>query len=400
MNKFIKTIEEEATLFFDCEVVRRSKELDINSKEFELFQRKIRDKQTDRYLPDEEVLEEYKKRGALKMCYSTIVSIGVGFINKGKVYIKAIDGEEEDIIKEFCKIASQFKYLAGSNIIKFDLPLVVNNGYRYFDVSDHLPDQFITSDKKPWQLENICDLQNLFTGTHYSASSLDEMCYHFGLPSSKTDIDGAKVSEEFWENGVEKINNYVKGDVFSCVNLFKKMRFEDTFETYIDKNTGEEVFFGQDLTIFQRLMKTGVLSEAIKNEFKSILSESDDNELEKASKLIKAHYLIPKGAKKENKRREDEVDELIQEISNANYERRSDVNRLKELAETGELTDGIKSWITKKISNHSPSKEELEDLYLIIRGAYVQTDFENKREDSKKRILEKEKEIKTLLNIK
>lgn len=325
MNKFLKGIDQESILFFDCEIARRSKELDVDSKQFELFQRKIRNKDTDELLPKAEVVEQYNKKGALRMCYSTIVSIGLAFIKGGEVHMKSIEGTEEEIIRQFCKIASSFDYICGSNVIPFDCPLLINNGYRYFDVAEHLPDRFNTSNRKIWELKSILDLQFIFQGSHYSPSSLDEMCYHFGLPSPKTDIDGSKISDEYWENGTEKISKYVKGDVFACVNLFKKMRFEKPFYSYIDKNE----LLQEEITIFQRLMKSGILSEEIKNEFREILSESDDNELQKASVLIKAHYSIPKGGKKENKKREEEVDDLIQEISNANYEKyRSESERI------------------------------------------------------------------------
>ena len=39
MNQSLKKVNEERVLFFDCEVVRRSKELDINSREFDFFQK-------------------------------------------------------------------------------------------------------------------------------------------------------------------------------------------------------------------------------------------------------------------------------------------------------------------------------------------------------------------------
>jgi hypothetical protein len=45
MNKTLKLINEESVLFFDIEVVRKNKELDLNSKEFELFQKKTRNKE-------------------------------------------------------------------------------------------------------------------------------------------------------------------------------------------------------------------------------------------------------------------------------------------------------------------------------------------------------------------
>ena len=236
MNQTIKKVNQESILFFDLEDVRRTKEIDVNSKEYELFKKKTRDRETDEYLSEEEVIEQYNKRAALKMCYTKIVSIGVGFIKGNEVHIKSLEGTEEEIIKQFCNIAKSFDYLCGSNIIAFDLPMIVNNGYRYFDVCEVLPDRYITSGKKQWNLDKILDLQEIFKGTHYVPSSLDEMCYHFNIPSPKTDMDGSMVSEEYWNNGVEKINEYVKLDVFACINLFRKMRFQEHYLDFIDKN--------------------------------------------------------------------------------------------------------------------------------------------------------------------
>ncbi len=237
MNRTLKLINEESVLFFDIEVVRKNKELDLNSKEFELFQKKTRNKETDQYLPDNEVVEEYKKKAALKMCYMKVVTIGVGFIKKGELHVKALVGEEQDVLKEFCSIANSFDYVCGANILAYDLPVVSVQGAKYFDVTEHLVDRFITNAKKSWHLDRVIDLMEIFRGTHYANSTVDEMCYHFDIPSPKSDLDGSMVSEEYWTNGVEKIATYVKQDVLANANLFKRMRFEPIFDGFIDKNT-------------------------------------------------------------------------------------------------------------------------------------------------------------------
>lgn len=283
MNQTLKKVDQERVLFMDIEDVRRLKELDINSREFELFRKKTRNRETDEYLPNDEVIIEYNKKAALKMCYTKIVSIGVGFIKDGEVHIKALEGTEEEIIKQFCTIAQSFDYVCGSNHIAFDMPMLVNNGYRYFDVCEVLPDRFITSGKKQWNLDRLLDLQEIFKGTHYYASSLDEMCYHFDLPSSKSDIDGSMVSEEYWNNGVDKINTYVKGDVFACINLFKKMRFEKPFDSFIDKNVSAEEIKTVEIPLLQKIYNTGTISEANKEEINNILSK---NKLTKKEKEI------------------------------------------------------------------------------------------------------------------
>lgn len=284
MNQILKRVDQEKILFMDIEDVRRVKELDINSREFELFRKKTRNRETDEYLPNDEVIEEYGKKAALKMCYTKIVCIGVGFIKDSEVHIKSLEGSEEEIIKQFCTIAQSFDYICGSNQIAFDMPMIVNNGYRYFDVCEVLPDRFITSGKKQWNLDRLLDLQEIFKGTHYYASSLDEMCYHFDLQSPKSDLDGSQVSDEYWENGVEKISKYVKQDVFACINLFKKMRFEQPFEMFIDKNKNTTVeSFVEEQSLLQKIYTSGKFTEETKKQVKEILKK---NKLSKKEKDI------------------------------------------------------------------------------------------------------------------
>lgn len=308
MNQTIKKINQERVLFFDIEDVRRSEELDINSREFNLFQKKTRNKDTDELLPDNEVVEEYKKRAALKMCYTKIITIGVGFIKDGEVHIKSIEGSEEEVIKQFCTIAQSFDYVAGSNIIAFDIPMLINNGYRYFDVCEILPDRFVTSGKKPWNLDRIIDLQEVFKGTHYSSSSLDEMCYHFNLPSPKADIDGSEVSEVYYSEGVERISKYVKQDVFACVNLFKKMRFEMPFVNFLDKNEAKQIeSFVEDSPLLIKLYNTKQFNDEVKTDLsgKKILKKDKPT----VEKLVLAAYLEQIGVMDTNKKELNQINE-------------------------------------------------------------------------------------------
>jgi len=321
MNQTFKRINEERVLFFDLEVARKSKELDVNSKEFELYQKKIRNKETEELLPDLEVVEEYRKKAALKMGYTKIVSIGVGFIKGEELHIKALEGTEEELIEQFCKIANSFDYVCGVNILGYDLPITVNNGMKYFDMTEILSDRFITSGKKPWNLDRVLDLMDIFKGTHYSNSSLDELCFHFGIDSPKSDLDGSKVSEEYWTNGVVKINKYVKQDVFASVNLFKKMRFEIPFESFVDKNnTTQTEPLIQQLPILEKLHQTKQFNQEVKTYLNNLKIAKKDKETVK--KLVLAHYLekveVTSQNKKElqeiNKSRTNEVNEFFKTL--------------------------------------------------------------------------------------
>lgn len=74
---------------------------------------------------------------------------------------------------------------------------------------------------------------------------------------------------------------------------------------------------------------------------------------------------------------------------------------LKELYHANSLTPEIKGGLANKIfgNRKKPTKKELQDLYTIIRGVYVRTDFTNKDQDSKSVVEQKEKEIRELLGL-
>lgn len=270
MNTSFKKINIEDVLFFDIECVRKNKELDENSKEFELYRKKIRDRNTDELPTIEHTKDHYRKQGALRFGYNKIVTIGVGYVRAGEVYIKALVGTEEEILKQFFNITKTFKYISGFNIMYFDIPLCILNASQYFDVTEYLPECFNTVLKKSWNLDKIIDLIDV-KGTHYANMSLDEMLYHFGLDSSKTDIDGSQVSEAWYQGHEEKVIEYVKQDVFQTVNLFSKMQFKQAYEDYIDRS-GTETKKAPSNPL-EDLYKSDYLSDKIKAELKEILEK-------------------------------------------------------------------------------------------------------------------------------
>lgn len=285
MNNKIQKINEEKILFFDAEVVRRTDKPEVGSKEFKLFQKKTRNINTDEYLIDEEVLEEYQKRAALKMCYGKVVTIGVGFIKDGIPYIKDISGEEDEVIKKFCEIASQFAYISGANIIGYDLPVITNYGWRYFNMTELLPDRFVVNGKKPWNMDKTIDLMDCFKGTHYYNSSVEEICYHFNIPTPKDDISGAEVSEVYWNGDRERIYTYVKKDVFANINIFRKMQGKDIFEDFVDRNEPKQ----EPLPVLKRIRNFDEITPDIEKELLEILSgKVEEKELIYIEELLKA----------------------------------------------------------------------------------------------------------------
>jgi len=313
MNKDFQKINEEQVLFFDCEMVRRSKELEVDSEEYTLYQKKTRNRDTDEFLTDEELIAHYNKWAALKMGYNKIVTIGVGFIKDGVPYIKDISGEEKDVIKQFCDIANQFDYVCGANIQAFDLPVLLNNGWRYYNMTEKIKDSFITNGKRPWNLSKTLDLMEQFKGTHYSNSFVEEICYHFGIPTPKDDISGAQVSQTYYYGDKERIYKYVKKDVLANINIFKKMRGQDIFEDFVDRGDKK---IEDNRTVLEKIYQEDNLTEEYKEEIEKLIGKKKLTKKEKENlKDILLSVYQQKGDKKAIKlEKEEEVKQFINNL--------------------------------------------------------------------------------------
>ena len=125
MNNKVRRQDLEKLLFLDIETVRRNKELEINSKEYDLYAWKLRDKETSKLPPSNEVLEHYKLNGALYPEFNKIICITIGFIKGNTLHLKSLTGEQKEIIEQFYGILNSTGFIpCGHNIIQFDLPTI------------------------------------------------------------------------------------------------------------------------------------------------------------------------------------------------------------------------------------------------------------------------------------
>ena len=237
MNVLLRSFDPETLLFYDIETVRMNEELDVNSREFEMFQYKHRVKTTGELLEEGEVVETYRKNAALSPVYGKIVCISMAFIKGDKCYYKSLVGEEKDIIDSFMTAVEKMKpSLVGYNNLRFDGPFLRMRAQAI--EAKLIPDKVNDSSRKPWELEkDVVDLMEHIRGCFMNPLSLDEACYLFGVESPKSDIGGAQVSDVFYNGEIERIARYCNGDVVACVKLFLKLTGRDNLVTeYIDKS--------------------------------------------------------------------------------------------------------------------------------------------------------------------
>jgi hypothetical protein len=313
MNSKFQKINIEDVLFFDAEVVRKNKELEIDSLEYQLYQKKTRNRETDEFLTDEELQEDYKKRAALKIGYNKIVTIGVGFVKNNTPYIKSIEGTEEEVIKIFCELTQQFKYVCGANILAYDLPMIINNGWKYFNVVQVLPDQFLTSGKKQWNLDMVIDLMETFKGTHYYNSSVEEICYHFDIPTPKDDISGAEVSETYYNEGIGRISTYVKKDVLANINIFLKMQGKDIYTEFVDRS---DIQIVDERTVLEKLYATNQLTDNLKKDIEKLTQKKKLTATDKKNlvKILLSVYQTKGDKVAVKKEKQTEVEEFIKTL--------------------------------------------------------------------------------------
>lgn len=230
MNQAIKNLKYENLIFFDLEMASQYKDLRENERMLEVFRYKKRDKATCELPSIEDTLELYNKEAALSPIYGRIVSASLGIIVKDKIRIISYKGTEQEIITGILDTLSKSKSrnIVGVNSNGFDLPYL-RKRHNILGMGDY-PEWLNDVGKKPWELTFI-DLMTLFKGSGFITDSLDEMCMAYGVPSPKlTGVKGSEVSKAFWDGRIDDIVKYDEADVFSTINLFRKMRGEELAE--------------------------------------------------------------------------------------------------------------------------------------------------------------------------
>ena len=314
MNQKIKNLDIEKILFWDLESVRANKELVPDSEEYNLYEHKTRNKETDEVLPQAEVIELYRKKAALDRTYNKIVCISMAYIAGGKINVKSITGSQKDIIKEFSIVLGKGFIPCGWNLVGFDFPVLRTKAFEE-GVFDYAPEKFNDAGKKEWAITeikyevNIIDLMLLAKGTSYSNSSLAECCYTAKIPSPKNDgIEGSQVSEVYYNEGIERIQKYCERDVVSCVHLLQWMRGEELTKDIIYK-TEKEV----EQPILTKLFNTKQFNQEVKDYLISLKPETEEDKIN-LIKIITANYQAKGDKVAVKKTKEKEITDFINSL--------------------------------------------------------------------------------------
>lgn len=288
----LKNLKQENLLFFDIETAPIVKELQLDTPLFDSWDYKQNKKGE---LSNDEVIKTYSAEAGLSPEFSKIVSIVIGKIVKGKIYLITIDHDSEaDILNEVNEILERNLKckLVGFVSKQFDTPFIFKrmliNGITPHDKVDN-------SGLKPWDILDI-DLAEEWKGNSFTRASLINVATAFGLPSPKSDISGADVGRVYWEEGREglnRISQYCGRDVVTTINVFRKMLIQEPLEVAEYKVDAKP----EELPLFTKLLNGGKYGAAEKKELQGILDGMSEDEKEKAFVVLTAMTSTARGKK-------------------------------------------------------------------------------------------------------
>jgi predicted PolB exonuclease-like 3'-5' exonuclease len=171
---------------------------------------------------EENIENEYRGR-SLDSLKGRILCIGMKYNDEEPIIIPYYK-DERDLMDDFTeKLNSIGKEIyscaiMGHNIRKFDLPWLIQRGFKY-GLKDII--RLLPTDKFDKRLVDTNELFNVGVYAHYT--KLKDMCMFLGVDTPKDDIDGSEVYDVFMKGELDRIYTYCKKDVVATYECYQKM---------------------------------------------------------------------------------------------------------------------------------------------------------------------------------
>lgn len=176
---------------------------------------------------------QFFQRGGLYAEFGKVIVIAVGIFHQdsqGELSLrvkKFVHHEEYKLLKEFReflieKFDPETIRLCAHNGKEFDYPYLC----RRMLINDlAIPEVLNLTGRKPWEVQHIDTMELWKFGDRRNFTSLNLLTSLFGIPSSKTDIDGSKVNDVYYneEGGLNRISDYSCSDVIATAQLYLRL---------------------------------------------------------------------------------------------------------------------------------------------------------------------------------
>lgn len=184
---------------------------------------------------DEDV---FNLRAGIYAEFGKVVTIAVGKFfepEPGKLGLKTrclFGDDEKKLLNEFKVLVEKSDQtslkLCAHNGKEFDFPYLSR---RMLVNGIPLPDVLNLAGRKPWETPHLDTMEMWKFGDYKHYTSLDLLATIFNIPTSKTDMDGSKVNQVYYEDkNLNKIATYCVGDVVVLAQLYLKLKGMDLID--------------------------------------------------------------------------------------------------------------------------------------------------------------------------
>lgn len=213
----------ENILFWKIQVTPNQTDLDLESKEAQLFKTyHYKDVKTKEVFEGEELKKEYKENSVKNPLFSRLHSLTLAFVKDKKIRVKYFTGKESDLINTFINTVRS-PFFANYQLACFDAQFLLPFLGVRFDkngVLEKLHSDLEYKNKRPWDLTGVC-IRDFYQGAGAYRPNLKQLCYIFDENDNFFDWseEGFYLSvgkeREVFESSVQEIK--------SVVNLYRKM---------------------------------------------------------------------------------------------------------------------------------------------------------------------------------
>lgn len=169
-------------------------------------------------------IDEAVAKSGLNGLYGSVLCIGYKFDDQPTQVI--LCDSERDTLAQFAEAINSLEShqihpltVVGHNHVNFDLRFL----FQRFCINGINPPHVLPFHAKPWD-KGVFDTMVQWAGVG-NFVSLDDLCFAFGIESSKGDLDGSKVAQYYADGRIEEIKAYCVGDVDKTFEVYQRMVF-------------------------------------------------------------------------------------------------------------------------------------------------------------------------------
>lgn len=218
-------------LFIDIETVPGLEDPTTDLNHFGLFQKKF-EKDFELHPSYDDWIKHYWEKAGLYAEFGKIVCVSMGYINGAEIVLKSYAGEDErQILLDVAAALKKAFGLVAHNGKNFDYPWLCR---RMLIHGIHLPPLLQIQNLKPWEVKLEDTMEMWRFGQFNATVSLACLCSLFGIPSSKTFMDGSLVADAYYKGrDLQKIVTYCEADIVALINVYQKMNYLEPVKTPI-----------------------------------------------------------------------------------------------------------------------------------------------------------------------